>query len=143
MLFSFDPKEKLVSLPWFLTQQLSHASYRFSRLEVESCWLFGGLLLSQIMANNSTNGRVGLLLKMLNICWTSASSPKIKHVYIYDCLGSNMGHRKWICWCGSMFSFWWISSSNCVKVMTLLTMKVFVLLLMKVMPSLVLQIWPL
>jgi len=28
---------------------------------------------------------------MLNICWTSRSSPKIKHVYIYGCPDSNMG----------------------------------------------------
>ena len=45
---------------------------------------------------------------MLNICRTSALSPKIKDVYIYGCLGSNMGHRKRnssICLCGSMFFF--------------------------------------
>ena len=28
-------------------------------MKVESCWLVGGLLFSQIMANNSTNGGVG------------------------------------------------------------------------------------
>ena len=53
-----------LSLPWSFTQQfalLSYSSNRSSRLEVESCWLFGGLLLLKIMANNSTNGSVGLL----------------------------------------------------------------------------------
>ena len=37
--------------------------------------------------------------------------------------------------------FFLTSSTNCVRVLTLLTMKFFVLLLMKVVPSLVLQIW--
>ena len=118
MLHPFGPEEEPLSLPWFLTQQLSYSSNRSSTLEVELCWLFGGLLLSQIMENNSTNGSVRLLQKNLNICRTLGSSPRIKHMYIYGCLGSSIRHQKWrcwICWCGSMFIFWWTSSSNCVS----------------------------
>ena len=61
MLHPFRPKEESLSLPWSLTQELSYSYNMSSTLEVESCWLFGGLLLSQIVANNSTNGSVGLL----------------------------------------------------------------------------------
>ena len=54
MLHPFDPKEESLSLSWSLTQQLSYSYNRSSTLEIESCWLFGELLLSQIVANNST-----------------------------------------------------------------------------------------
>jgi len=61
MLLPSGPEEVSISLSWVLTQQLSYSSDKSSRLEVEPSWLLGGLLLSQIMANNSTNGSDGLL----------------------------------------------------------------------------------
>ena len=61
MLLPSGLEEESVSLPWFLTQQLSYSSDRSSRFEVESCWLLDGLLFSQIMSNKSTNSSVGLL----------------------------------------------------------------------------------
>ena len=54
MLHASDLEEESLSLPWSLTQQLSYSYNRSSTLEIESCWLFGELLLSQIVANNST-----------------------------------------------------------------------------------------
>ncbi|KAL5164937.1 hypothetical protein HKD37_18G050163 [Glycine soja] len=59
MLHPSGSEKESLSLPWSLT--LSYSYNRSSTLEVESCWLFGGLLLSQIVANNSMNGSVGLL----------------------------------------------------------------------------------
>ena len=55
---------------------------------------------------------------MLNVCWTSWLSPRLKHVYICGCPGSNMGHWKWRCWiwwCGSMFIFCWTNPTNLCK----------------------------
>ena len=60
MLLPFGSEDELLSLPWCLAQQLSYSSDKSSRLEVESRWLFGELLLSQILANNFTNGSVKL-----------------------------------------------------------------------------------
>jgi len=61
MLLPSGPEEESVPLSWLLTQQVSYSFDKSSRLEVEPCWLLGGLLLSQIMANNSTNVSDGLL----------------------------------------------------------------------------------
>ncbi|RZB99142.1 hypothetical protein D0Y65_021853 [Glycine soja] len=46
MLLPSGLEEESVSLPWFLTQQLSYSSDRSSRLEVDSYWLLGGALIS-------------------------------------------------------------------------------------------------